>query len=229
MHTFHEQPAQLCPFPSQWLFRLHLLKRIFKSVDSNTKSLKAVFCKSLFWFGFIFLIGWPKKRNQKGNWTCNTIEKRWSRWSVERAVLPGGRPWVLQNAGMLGARRQHVRGEAAAEAPWRVLVLPSLLLLTPLFLFGCAGVFPDAQALLQPQSPAPLCGASLLWGTGSRLLGFGSGSSGAGSRGLRCPMACGIFPDQGSNLCSLRWQADYLPLSHQGSPSLPSFYNLSLA
>ena len=26
--------------------------------------------------------------------------------------------------------------------------------------------------------------------------------------GLRCPMARGIFPDQGSNLCHLKWQAD---------------------
>ena len=32
--------------------------------------------------------------------------------------------------------------------------------------------------------------------------------------------ACGIFPDQGSNLCLLHWQADSLPLSHQGSPAL---------
>ena len=35
-----------------------------------------------------------------------------------------------------------------------------------------------------------------------------------------CPAACGIFPDQGSNLCLLHWQADSLPLSHQGSPVL---------
>ena len=28
----------------------------------------------------------------------------------------------------------------------------------------------------------------------------------------------GIFPTQGSNLSLLRWQADSLPLSHQGSP-----------
>ena len=26
--------------------------------------------------------------------------------------------------------------------------------------------------------------------------------------GLDCPMACGIFPDQGLNLCPLHWQAD---------------------
>ena len=31
--------------------------------------------------------------------------------------------------------------------------------------------------------------------------------------------ACGIFPDQGSNPCSLHWQADPQPLRHQGSPS----------
>ena len=32
-------------------------------------------------------------------------------------------------------------------------------------------------------------------------------------------MACGIFLDQGSNLCLLHWQADSLPLGHQGSPA----------
>ena len=35
---------------------------------------------------------------------------------------------------------------------------------------------------------------------------------------LTCSEACGISPDQGSNLCFLHWQADSLPLSHQGSP-----------
>ena len=36
--------------------------------------------------------------------------------------------------------------------------------------------------------------------------------------GLSHPEECGIFPDQGLNLCLLHWQADSLPLSHQGSP-----------
>ena len=27
-------------------------------------------------------------------------------------------------------------------------------------------------------------------------------------RGLSCSVACGIFPDQGSNPCPLHWQAD---------------------
>ena len=33
-------------------------------------------------------------------------------------------------------------------------------------------------------------------------------------------VACGIFPDQGSNPCPLHWQADSQPLRHQGSPIL---------
>ena len=35
---------------------------------------------------------------------------------------------------------------------------------------------------------------------------------------LSCSAECGIFLDQGSNPCLLHWQADSLPLSHQGSP-----------
>ena len=36
---------------------------------------------------------------------------------------------------------------------------------------------------------------------------------------LSCSVACGIFPDQGSNPCLLHWQADSQPLCHQESPS----------
>ena len=35
-------------------------------------------------------------------------------------------------------------------------------------------------------------------------------------RGLSCCAACEIFLDQGWNPCLLHWQADSLPLSHQG-------------
>ena len=34
---------------------------------------------------------------------------------------------------------------------------------------------------------------------------------------LSCSVACGIFQDQGLNLCLLHCQADSLPLSHQAS------------
>ena len=32
---------------------------------------------------------------------------------------------------------------------------------------------------------------------------------------LRCPVACGIFPDEESNLCPMHWQADSVSLDHQ--------------
>jgi len=47
----------------------------------------------------------------------------------------------------------------------------------------------------------------LVWSTGSIVV----------AHGLSCPTSCGIFPDPGLKLCLLHWQADSLPLSHQGS------------
>ena len=49
--------------------------------------------------------------------------------------------------------------------------------------------------------------------TGSRRAG-----SVVAAHGPSCSVACGIFPDQGSNPCPLHWQADSEPLHHQGSP-----------
>ena len=53
----------------------------------------------------------------------------------------------------------------------------------------------------------------LLRSTGSRRAG-----SVVVAHGPSCSAACGIFPDQGSNPCTLRWQADSQPLRHEGSP-----------
>ena len=41
--------------------------------------------------------------------------------------------------------------------------------------------------------------------------------------GPSCPTA--IFPDHGSNLCLLQWQADSQPLDHQGSPTVAMLTN----
>ena len=60
-------------------------------------------------------------------------------------------------------------------------------------------------------SVAVACG---LWSTGSVVV----------EHGLCCPAAYGVFPDQGSNLCLLHWQADSFPLSHQGRPKF-AFHN----
>ena len=59
----------------------------------------------------------------------------------------------------------------------------------------------------------------LLRGTGSRRAG-----SVVVAHRPSCSVACGIFPDQGSNPCPLHWQADSRPLRHQGSP-LVIFFN----
>ena len=71
-----------------------------------------------------------------------------------------------------------------------------------------------------------IVGASLvaeyeLWGVGASVvvvLGLSSTGLIVEVHGLSCSIACGIFPDQGSNSCLLHWQADSLPLSHQEGP-----------
>ena len=63
----------------------------------------------------------------------------------------------------------------------------------------CAGLSPSRPLLLRS--------------TGSRCAG-----SVVVAHGPSCSVACGIFPDQGSNPCPLHWQADSQPLCHQGSP-----------
>ena len=55
----------------------------------------------------------------------------------------------------------------------------------------------------------------LLWSTGSRCAG-----SVVVAHGPSSSAACGIFQDQGSNLCPLHWQADSQPLRHQGNPGI---------
>ena len=63
----------------------------------------------------------------------------------------------------------------------------------------------------------------LLRSTGSRRAG-----SVVVAHGPSCSVACGIFPDQGSNLFPLHWQADSQPLRHQGSPRVNFFCQYSL-
>ena len=59
--------------------------------------------------------------------------------------------------------------------------------------------------------PGPLTiVASLVGSTGSICAG-----SVVVAHGPSCSTACGIFPDQGSNLCPRHWQADSQSLRHQ--------------
>ena len=71
------------------------------------------------------------------------------------------------------------------------------------------------------------CGSQVHWlrfpGSLVAVPGLQSTGSIVVAYGLSYSMACGIFPDQGSNPCLLQWQADSSPLSHQGSPDLFTF------
>ena len=64
-----------------------------------------------------------------------------------------------------------------------------------------------------------LVSSSRLRASGVAVLGLQSKGSIAVAHGLSCSTACGTFPDQGSNPRLLYWQADSLPLRHQGSPT----------
>ena len=68
-------------------------------------------------------------------------------------------------------------------------------------------------------------GGFSLWSPGSRARGLHSHGSQSSDvvvtvYELSCFPARGIFPDQGSNLCALHWQADSHPLRHQEVPIL---------
>ena len=67
-------------------------------------------------------------------------------------------------------------------------------------------------------SSSRCAGLSLSRPLPSRSTGSRRAGSAVVAHGPSCSAACGIFPDQGSNPCSLHWQADFQPLRHQGSP-----------
>ena len=80
-----------------------------------------------------------------------------------------------------------------------------------------AGFSLPCLLLLGSRAPvAAACGPTscFSWVLGHRLSSYSSA-------------ACGILPDQESNPCLLHWQADSLPLSHEGSPRL-TFYGQHL-
>ena len=84
-------------------------------------------------------------------------------------------------------------------------------------LLGCAWAFsscgeqgPSLVAVFRLLTAGPLAAERGLAGMWAALVV---------AHGLGCPAACGIFVPGGLNPCPLHWQADSLPLDHQGSPS----------
>ena len=125
-----------------------------------------------------------------------------------------------------------------------------LFILAALDLGCCARAFPRCreQELLcscgwTHRGGVSCCGAQALGATASALQYVGSKaavhlflqSTGLGAAAsalqhvgsevavhqLRGSSACGIFPEQVSNPCSLHWQMDSYPPCHQGSPPSP--------
>ena len=104
-----------------------------------------------------------------------------------------------------------------------VFIYLFIYLLIYLFIYGCVGSSFLCEGFLLVvasggHSSSRCAGLSLsrpllLRSTGSRRAG-----SVVVAHGPNCSVACGIFPDQGSNPCLLHWQADSQPLHHQGSP-----------
>ena len=92
-------------------------------------------------------------------------------------------------------------------------------------IFGCSGFHCFARAFSS-------CGEQgLLFVVGAPCNGFsccrawalGGWALAVAAHGLNCSMACGIFLDQGSNLCPLYWQVSSYPLYHLGSPGCDLF------
>ena len=70
----------------------------------------------------------------------------------------------------------------------------------------------------------------LLQGMGSRHVGFSSCGARALAvvQGLCCSITCGIFLDQGLNLCPLHYKADSLPLDNLEAQWVPYFVQGSI-
>ena len=108
--------------------------------------------------------------------------------------------------------------------------------LAALGLHGCTWALCNRreQGLLSVAAHRRLLWRLPLWSTGARRVGVSScgvqtscsllarehGSSLVVVDGLSCSVACGVFPDQGSNPCPLHWQAASYPLCHKGSPRM---------
>ena len=134
--------------------------------------------------------------------------------------------WILNHC----ATREALRWLFSDTENWVVFYfLKRLEFIYLLIYFWLCWVFVSVQGLSlvvasRGHSSSRCAGLSLsqpllLRSTGSRCTG-----SVVVAHGPSCSVACGIFPDQGSNPGPLHWQADSQPLCHQGSPVLFSFY-----
>ena len=114
-----------------------------------------------------------------------------------------------------------MQNASSSSVTWAVdLLFPNVtffLSFLILFSFGCSGSSLlrgfSLVAASRGYSSLRCVGFSsrwllLFWSTGSRYSGFNSCMGSAVAHGFSCSTACGIFPDQGSDPCTLYWQVD---------------------
>ena len=147
-------------------------------------------------------------------------------WASSRSWWWTGKPGMLQSMGLQrvghdwATEQQHYKSHEKSKLIFFFFNESFALFcfLADLGLGYCAQSFSSCseRGQLFHGTRASHCRGFSFQSTGSRYAGFSSCSSQAlepvGSvvvvHGLSCSLACGIFPNQGSNPCSLRWQAD---------------------
>ena len=123
-----------------------------------------------------------------------------------------------------------------SHLPWYVFFKLYFLFMAAPGLCCCAGFLslPWAGATPPCSEQASCRGFSCCRAQAPGHVGSGAAAPGLQSSGpiavahrLSCSVACGIFPDRGSNPHLLHWQVDSLLLSPQGSPPLYTVFGLS--
>ena len=93
-----------------------------------------------------------------------------------------------------------------------------LFLAAPSLCCFCTGFLWLHEAAATPRCGGFCCRAQALGAQAPVVAAHGLQSVGSvAAHGLSCSAPCGIFLDQGLNLCPLHWRADSYPLRHQGN------------
>ena len=131
-----------------------------------------------------------------------------SQWGVLQKYLGSSDSSLFQTTGILSFLL--LREKILKKSYFLISVLVVLGLCCYMQAFSHCG---EQELLSSCKARASHCGGFSCGGVGLKSLQ----DSAVVARGLSCSAACGIFPDQGLNLCSLRWQADSYPLDQQAS------------
>ena len=165
--------------------------------------------------------GRRRRRWQRMRWLDGIPDSMDMNLSKLREMVKNREAWRAVVHGVTKSRAWLSDWTTTLQKPWEKQTLFFLMraffaLLCFLACLGPGSVLSLSLAVVSGAALPRHTGFSLQ-GTGSRCTGLSSCSlqalepmgSAAVGHGLSCSLACGIFPNQGSNPCPLRWQADY--------------------